>query len=210
MAKLTVFFKYKAIDSFLFEKGIVHIGRDDTNDLRIDSLAVAPVHAAIAVRDDTTTIKQLNDSFPLIVNGQKVKEHDLSNNDMITIGKHDLVYSITESVVEVQPQESVYFDGGQSFNLNLEDEHLPAASLQVLNGQNIGKVLSLKKAMTRLGNSGSGVIIISKRKDGYFASALENSDKITINNMPIENSYRKLNNNDVVVINDISLQFFLS
>jgi 23S rRNA-/tRNA-specific pseudouridylate synthase len=208
MAKLTVFFKYKAIDSFLFEKGVVHIGRDDTNDLKIDSLAVAPVHAAVVVLDDATTIKQLNDSFPLIVNGQKVKEYSLNNNDMITIGKHDLVYSITESVIENQPHESVYFGGEHSFNL--DESQLHAASLQVLNGQNIGKVLSLKKPMTRLGNSGSGVIIISKRKDGYFASALENSDKIMINNVPIENNYRKLNNNDVVVINDISLQFFLS
>jgi len=71
MAKLTVFFKDKAIHSGLFEHGIVHIGRDETNDLTIDSLAVAPAHAVIIIRADDCTIKQLNDEFPLIVNGKK-------------------------------------------------------------------------------------------------------------------------------------------
>jgi pSer/pThr/pTyr-binding forkhead associated (FHA) protein len=85
MAKLTVFFKDKAIHSRFFENGIVHIGRDETNDLIIDSLAVAPAHAVIVIRDSENSIKQLNDEFPLIVNGEKIKTGTLQNNDSITI-----------------------------------------------------------------------------------------------------------------------------
>lgn len=215
MAKLTVYFKYKAIDSYIFENGVIHIGRDETNNIVIDSLAVAPAHAAIVIRDDSCTIKQLNESFPLIINGQRIKECQLNNNDTITIGKHDVVYNTTESVVEANEDshevvESVIY-GRESFDYDAEhNAHLPAASLQVMNGQNIGKVLTLKKAMTRLGSNGNGVVVITKRKDGYFVSALENIGKLEVNNKPIENSYVKLNNNDMLTINQVSLQFFFS
>ncbi|MDP1615137.1 MAG: FHA domain-containing protein [Methylococcales bacterium] len=211
MAKLTVFFKYKAIDSYLFENGIVHIGRDETNNITIDSLAVAPAHAAIIIRDDMSTIKQLNDNFPLIINGQKVKECNLNDNDTITIGKHDIVYNTTESVAKSESFDNTIVFGKQSFDHDLDNEmHLPPASLQVMNGHNIGKILLLKKAMTRLGSNGSGVVVIAKRKDGYFVSALENIGIIAVNNTPIENNYIKLNQNDVLTINNVSLQFFLN
>lgn len=211
MAKLTVFFKYKAIDSYLFENGIIHIGRDETNNVTIDSLAVAPAHAAIIIRDDATTIKQLNDNFPLIINGQKIKECNLNNNDTITIGKHDIVYNTTESVAKSQSSENISISGKEAIDHHFDGEaHLPPASLQVMNGSNIGKVLSLKKAMTRLGSNGNGVVVIAKRKDGYFVSTLENIGTIAVNGAPIENNYIKLNHNDILTINAVSLQFFLN
>ncbi|MDD5412549.1 MAG: FHA domain-containing protein, partial [Methylobacter sp.] len=67
-----------------------------------------------------------------------------------------------------------------------------------------------KKAMTRLGNNGSGVIVISKRNEGYFVSALENIGTITVNNEPLNDQSLKLNNNDILVIDNTSLQFFLT
>lgn len=216
MAKLTVFFKYKAIDSFLFEQGVVHIGRDDTNDLVIDSLAVAPAHAAIINRD-VCTIKQLNDNFPLIVNGQKVKECELNHNDTITLGKHEIIYSVTEVIPEKhQPvvaaaAEHLQYNKNEPAHFDIDDDFvLQPANLQVMNGANIGKVLPIKKAMTRLGNTGSGVVVISKRKDGYYATALENKGTLKVNNTPLGDHYMKLNQNDIIVINQTSLQFFLS
>jgi hypothetical protein len=87
---------------------------------------------------------------------------------------------------------------------------LPTASLQIINGDNIGKILLLKKAMTQLGHSGNGVIAISRRKDGYFVSVLENSSIITVNNEPLNDNLLKLNTNDVLVVDTTYLQFFLN
>lgn len=209
MAKLTVFFKGKAIHSNLFENGIVHIGRDETNDLTIDSLAVAPAHAVMIVRDDDCTIKQLNDDFPLIINGERTKTCSLNNNDTISMGKHEIIFNTTKSV-DIHPQSLIDKDV-ESLNQEIDNVlHLPAANLQIMNGHNIGKILHLKKAMTRLGHSGSGVIVISRRKEGYFVSALENIGTITVNNEPLNDKSHKLNNNDVLVIDNTSLQFFLN
>lgn len=214
MAKFTVYFKYKAIDSYLFDSGVIHIGRDETNNIVIDSLAVAPAHAAVIVREDKSSIKQLNDDYPLVINGQKIKECELHDGDTITIGKHDIVFNSSEPKNHAHEFENALGYGGAEAESVIHDVdhegHISVASLQVMNGQNIGKVLSLKKAMTRLGSNGSGVVAIAKRKDGYFVSALENVGIIAVNNVPIENHYIKLNNNDVLTINNVSLLFFVT
>lgn len=211
MAKLTVFFRDKAIHSGLFENGVVHIGRDQTNDLTIDNLAVAPVHAAIIIRDDACAIKQLNDQFPLVVNGEATKACNLNNNDMISMGKHAILFNTAESVeFPAAPDDSLVNDV-KSLNQEIGSQLTsPAANLQIMNGNNIGKILPLKNAMTRLGHDGNGVIAISKRKDGYFVSILENSGTITVNNEPLDDKSLKLNTNDVLVVNNTSLQFFLN
>ena len=85
---------------------------------------------------------------------------------------------------------------------------MPDANLQVMNGQHIGRVLPLKKSMTRFGHSGSGVGVIARRKDGYFISSLEGDSRITVNQTPLGNKTISLNNNDVIVIDSISRQFF--
>jgi pSer/pThr/pTyr-binding forkhead associated (FHA) protein len=210
MARLTVFFKDKAIHSDLFENGVIHIGRDETNDLTIDSLAVAPAHAALVIRDGSCIIKQLNDDFPLIVNRVKVKECHLNNNDTISVGKHDIIYNTTESASEQVRQNAASNKDSKPMD-HKTGAHQPitAANLQVMDGPNIGKILLLKNAMTRLGHSGSGMVVISRRKEGYFIAALENKSQITVNNQPLDDNSLKLSNNDVIVIDGTSLQFFL-
>lgn len=206
MAKFTVFFKDKAIDSVLFESGVMHIGRDESNDLTLNSLAVAPAHAAAIIKQNGCLIKQLNDDFPLIVNGEKLKECLLKNNDRITLGKYSLIFNTTESVAEMPKHES-----SEVSMLNQEIEHnlnLPEANLQVMDGQHIGRILPMKKAMTRLGRNGGGIAVIARRKEGYFISSLENNSSMTINNQPLGDKTIKLNNNDLIVIDNTTLQFF--
>ena len=211
MAKLTVFFNYKETYSKLFETGILRIGRDESNDIIIDSPDVAPAHAVIIINDNGAKVKQLNDNFPLIINGKKIRESVLHNSDMISMGKHYIVYNTTAEILDqTQPFTSQTGQGSPSFNQGADSEQsVPAANLQVMNGPNIGKVLPLKKAMTRLGQSGNGVIVIAKRKDGYFVSALENADHIKVNNIPLDDNYLKLKHSDVILLNNTSLQFFL-
>jgi len=211
MAKLTVFFKDKAIHSGLFENGIVRIGRDETNDLTIDSLAVAPAHAVIIIQNDGCAIKQLNDEFPLIINGEEIKAGNLNNNDIILIGKHHIIFNTTESVEAPAVFNKLIDEDVKSLNLEINGQlSNPSANLQVMNGNNIGKILPLKNAMTRLGHDGNGVIVISKRKEGYFVSVLENRGTITVNNEPLNDKSLKLNMNDVLVVDNTSLQFFLN
>ncbi|MGR9100250.1 MAG: FHA domain-containing protein [Gammaproteobacteria bacterium] len=206
MAKFTVFFNDKPIQSSIFDSGVVHIGRDDTNDIRIDSLAIAPAQAAAVINDSGCTIKQLNDSFPIFVNQQKTKEQVLRDGDKITMGKHTIIYSATETV----PPISSFVDKDLE-RLNLQigaNAEEPEANLQVMTGKHIGRIIPLKKSMTKLGHSGSGIAVISRRREGYFISALESAPSMKVNDSPVGDASIKLKNNDVVELNDISMLFF--
>lgn len=208
MAKFTVYFKDKAIQSGIFDAGVVHIGRDETSDLVVDSLAVAPAHAVAIIKDGSCVLKQMNDKFPLLVNNRQMKECNLQNNDVINIGKHYIVYNTTESVTPAKPVSQN--PDVQALNRKLEDSvKLPDANLQVMNGEHIGRILPLKKAMTRLGHEGAGVVVIARRKDGYFVSALQGHEGLLINNQPLGDRIVQLNNNDVIVVDKTPMQFFL-
>lgn len=210
MPKLTVYFKDKEIDSFIFDEGKVRIGRDETNEITIDSLAIAPVHAVITLRDGTATIRALQDEFPMTVNGGKTTEAVLNENDMIALGKHHVLFSSAASVGVPKPfAEAVENDPPASLLFGVEPE-LPNGNFQIMDGENIGKIIPIKKTMIQLGRPGQGIVVVTRKKEGYFVSTLENKGSLTVNGEPIENKIVKLSDNDILGINDKSLQFFLS
>jgi pSer/pThr/pTyr-binding forkhead associated (FHA) protein len=202
MARFTIFFKDKPIRSYVFEAGVIHIGRDTTNNIIIDSLAVAPIHAIVIIRETDCLIKQVHNDFPLIVNNQACLEYYLNNNDRISIGKHAILYS---QMVYINEQ-SIH-DAIESASTETE---IRDANLQVMDGKHIGRIIPIKKAITRLGRSGDGVIIISKRKEGYFISALESNINLTINQKTLSNQIIKLSHHDRISIDNIAMQFFLN
>ncbi|MGY6277220.1 FHA domain-containing protein [Methylomonas sp. MgM2] len=212
MAKFTVYFKDKPIFSSIYDSGVVHIGRDDTNELVVDSLAVAPVHAVAVIKDGACMIKQLNEKFPLLVNNQPVKQWSLQNNDVINVGKHYILYNATEFFIGVTgPSEA---GSAEDPELQALNEKLDSVSkqqegkLQIMDGPHIGRILTLKKAMTRLGHQGSGVIVISRRKDGYHLSALQGHDGLKLNYQPLGDRTVLLQNNDVITVDNTPMQFF--
>ena len=201
MAKFTVIFKNRTIQSAIFDQKTVHIGSDTSNDIIIDSLAIAPAHAAICFNEEETIIKQLNDDFPISINKNNVnKECKLNNNDEILIGKHKIIYNTTESVVNPATEEA-----SDTF---ASEQHLPEANLQIMEGKHIGRLIPLKKSMTRIGHSGNGIVVIAKRTDGYYISSLESNESLTINDKLLKEETIKLNNNDMVVIDETPMQFF--
>lgn len=192
MAKFTICFKNNVIHSYLFEAERVRVGRDEANDLVINSLEVAPVHALIVTRGDKCMIRQLNDDFPLVINGKSIKEDKLQHGDIITAGHYDLVYS----------------NAGQSTKTNT-GYIAHTANFQVISGMGIGKIFYLNMRMTMIGEHGSGMVVISKRKEGYFASTLEGTGIITLNNQPLDDKIIKLEHHDVLAVNNMTVQFYL-
>lgn len=211
MPKLTVFFKDKEIDSYKFDEGLVRIGRDETNDITIDSLAIAPVHAVINMRSGVSMIKQLQDEFPIMLNGAKTKEGRLNDNDIIAVGKHHILFNTVDSSEPLRPfTETISDKPPKTAPLFGNETELPSGNLQIMDGENIGRIIPIKKNMIQLGRPGQGIVVITRKKEGYFVSTLENRGTLTLNDHPIANNIVKLNNNDILVINDKSLQFFLS
>lgn len=214
MAKFTIFFKDKAIHSAIFDTGIVHIGRDDTNELIVDSLAVAPAHAVAILKDGNCVVKQLNEKFPLSVNNQITKEWNLNNNDVINVGKHYILYNTSESFIRPSSAASSAptksDEDLNALNEKLEENvRLAEAHLQIMDGPHIGRILPLKKALTRLGHEGGSVAVIARRRDGYYVSALQSHDDLLLNRESLAESIVLLRNGDVLQIDKTPMQFFM-
>jgi pSer/pThr/pTyr-binding forkhead associated (FHA) protein len=211
MAKLTLTFKGKTLHSLNLANGTFTIGREETNDLQIDSLAVAPRHATIAVSSNEKLVKQIDPSYPLIINGNPVEEHHLAHGDLIGVGKHQIFFSDTEKPVPPGLPGRVDRDLSASEPDHHTAKHGPVgvdASLQVLKGKNIGVVIPLRRAMTRLGTEAAGSAVIAHRKEGYFLSALVAVNDVQVNNVDIKEDSVLLNHGDVLKVGGNTLQFF--
>jgi FHA domain len=209
MAKLTLTFKDKVIRAYRLETDVpAHIGQAESNEIRIDSLAVAPTHAVVVCnKKGETIIKQLNDEFPLTVNDLPGREHQLNEGDRISIGKHVLQYSDAATPKELSQNSQLQPNWlNQEIKLSVK---VPEANLQILNGKHIGRLIPLKRALTRLGKTGSGIVVIAKRKGGYFLSPLEGEQAIKVNSQSLGQETIRLSHGDTLEIDETAMQFFV-
>ncbi len=207
MAKLILTFKGRELQSRFLDELPFSIGRDADNDMQIDSLAVAPHHVSLFADQEGIAIKSLDPDFPLNVNGVQSDEHHLQDGDCIGIGKHEIFFS-NENVRVEKKQTSALSSGHRTepkfFHSN---PMVKEASLQVLRGKNIGLVIPLRRAMTRIGSEESGSAMIAHRKEGYFLSALA-SEGVKVNSVEVRDESIQLNHGDIVKVGPNTLQFF--
>ncbi|MCW8828876.1 MAG: FHA domain-containing protein [Gammaproteobacteria bacterium] len=212
MSKLTLAFKGKVLKVYYIQPGELLIGSDPACQIHIDSLAIQPRHASISTAQHKSTLHDLSEAeFGTFVNDKKLEaEHLLKHDDEIRIGKHTLLFT-TEPVDEqaedyelpAGPEER----GGSTSGSQAAPKH---AWLQILNGVNVGKTISIHRNLTNLGKSGVQTAIISRRGDGYFLSHLEGERTPLVDGEEIGDNSRKLEDGNVIQIGNVRMQFSLS
>ncbi|MGH8549328.1 MAG: FHA domain-containing protein [Methylococcales bacterium] len=214
MAKLTLTFKGKPIRAYQFDAGdCISIGRNDENQIQIDSLAIAPTHAVINFGDGQSIISQQQNDFPLQVNNTQTTRHELQHGDQISIGKHVLYFTEETTLLEM-PSARGYRNSDETDHKLLDDELKQASQtaegqLQILNGRNIGRVISLKGGLTRLGKPETGVAVIAKRKDGFYIASLDSGAQIKLNGQSVHDKSIQLKQGDLLEIDRTEMQFFV-
>ena len=201
MVKLTLFFKGAPLEEFEFQQGPISIGRDPDNAVSIDSLAIAPRHAAIELQDGQALLRVLDASFPVLVNGLGVVEHELKSGDTLTLGKHTLQFQQRQQWTPPAGEERGIPAEFQGRGLK--------ASLQIMNGKNIGMILPLRNSLTRLGKPEQGYAIIAHRPEGFFLSAISQTSSITLNDRPVGEQTLPLKDGDTLTVLGQELMFFL-
>jgi pSer/pThr/pTyr-binding forkhead associated (FHA) protein len=86
-------------------------------------------------------------------------------------------------------------------------EHLGV--IQVLTGVNTGQELELSKPVTTLGKPGYQVAVITRREQGYFITHVEGQVFPLVNGKQLGAQAHKLNDNDIVEIAGVKMDFFL-
>ncbi len=121
MAEIVVKFDDKIIERIVTEKKRITIGRTNDNDVVLENRGVSRKHALIEFNNNAAVIidnESLNGTF---VNRRKITEEVLRDNDIITIGKYQLIYH-NEST---QPNEDASnFDGTMVLNTKAQKQLL--------------------------------------------------------------------------------------
>ncbi len=91
MPELIVKFEDKVIERIVTEKSRITIGRTSDNDVILDNRGISRKHAEIELAGNTAVLidnESLNGTF---INDRRTEEEILKDNDVITIGKFNLV-----------------------------------------------------------------------------------------------------------------------
>jgi pSer/pThr/pTyr-binding forkhead associated (FHA) protein len=93
MIRLLVKYKDRTINELALDRiGTLSIGRNPTHQLVLDNYAVSGNHAAIIKEGNRYILKDTHSKNGTFLNGLSVEQAILKNGDVITIGKHTLVF----------------------------------------------------------------------------------------------------------------------
>lgn len=234
MPNITLKFKDNVLSRHPVGKGeSLTIGRRKGNDIVVENLAVSGHHAKIDSVGDTFVLVDLKSKNGSFVNEQLVSSHWLKNGDVISIGKHLLVFSTEDdgAATAAAPaaidktmvmDTSNYRSMVQKSAAVLPKAVLPrderVGYLAYLSGGQ-GKV-DLHNKFIKLGKDPTAEIVvrgffvggtaatISRRPDGYYLSYAGGFCKPRVNDQAVKKTVL-LKDLDVIAIGSVKLQFFI-
>lgn len=229
MAKLILTLNDQTVGEFPLNKEVLTIGRKPDNDIHVDNLSVSGHHAQIITILNDSFLEDLGSTNGTFVNSKQIKKHALKNNDIVTLGKHQLTYinelassgdeNDFEKTMIIRPdatglhetQSKLSAEGQQQLSKEMSQAQSGGeGKLQVISGANSGKELPLTKALTTLGKPGVQVAAITKRPQGYFIIHVEGSTHPSVNGNDIGTQSTQLNDHDVIDVAGVKMEFFIS
>lgn len=224
MSKLTLSFKGKLLKYFPLSEGETIIGSDPSCSVFVDSLAIQARHASLILSGETAVLRDLDTPDGTYVNGARISgDHNLKSGDDIRVGKHNLTVTLEPAIAsDDEPEEIILAPvpleeempeapaETQGADAEQETIHAPRhAFLQILNGQNMGKTISLKRNLMNLGKPGVQLAVIAHRNDGFFLSHLEGDTPTRVGDTAIGDKAWPLHDGDIIQIGNVRMQFTL-
>lgn len=230
MAKLILSLDRSVLKEVALDRERITIGRKPQNDIQIDNLAVSGEHARIVTILGDSFLEDLGSTNGTRVNGTLIKRHILQPNDVIEIGKYKLKYVAERNALPQrrtpEAERTMEIPGAradaQRSPLQAEseanvaeeallspDEVIPEAGVRILNGKNAGKNMLLTKDLTTLGKPGVQVVVIARRRPGYFLTHVEGDTHPCINGKPVGPQAYPLQDHDVIELGGLKMEFFL-
>ncbi|MFP4474475.1 MAG: FHA domain-containing protein [Desulfatibacillaceae bacterium] len=235
MPTLTLKFKDNVIREYELSKGdTLKIGRRQDNDIVVENLAVSGHHAKIDSVGDGYLLTDLQSKNGTFVNEKIVSTHWLKNGEVITIGKHSLLFALREGEAQTagggDMDQTMVMDTQQYRSMMAKSSSDSGSTQEVSPGTEPLGVLSflsggegeykLTKKLTKIGKTQANDIIvgglmvgktaatISRRPNGYHLAYVEGMAKPKINGEVVKES-QKLEEFDQIEIGGVKMQFVL-
>ena len=232
MPRLILTFNKQVIKEYPFSKESLTIGRNQSNGIVIDNLAVSGHHAKIDRVGADYILTDLQSTNGTFVNEKKVISHKLTHGDNITIGKHVFLFVAPKKGEEVKGLEkkgglekTMLLDTARQKELLAEQgaPQLPKAPekigvLSAIDGSDLGEI-ELRKKLTKIGKAvnseirlsgmmmGATAATISKRASGYAITFMGGRSKLKVNGQVVKESV-PLKDFDTIELGSHKFQFY--
>ena len=199
------------------------IGRKAGNDLVIDDQSISSHHARIIKIQSVFFLEDLKSTNGTTVNEKGVDRHQLHDGDIISIGRHRLIFHDI-STVETTPVASsmdmdrtVVLSGGSQ----LHAVAAPSARLLVTSGKTDQMEYTLTKQVALIGSqvdaairltgwfAPKAVARIARRGSQYSISPTHRTKKVLVNGEEIL-TQQELKNGDQIEVAGVTLSYFLT
>jgi pSer/pThr/pTyr-binding forkhead associated (FHA) protein len=231
MPTLCLTFEQKLIkDYYLGDETSLTIGRNKGNDVVIDNLGVSGHHAKVDCLNGRFLLTDLQSKNGTFVNAELIKSCWLEHGDVITIGKHVLVFKSIEGEASASgngdlAEKTLVMDTDQyqamlarSFSRAVPEE-VDRETVGVLSFLAGGTgELKLTKKLTKIGRDAHNDIVVAGlfvgrtsatigiRPSGYHLSYVGGFMKPKVNGQTVKQSV-KLEDFDVIEVGSAKIQF---
>lgn len=227
MAHLVITLKEKLIGEYPIDKDKLSIGRKPSNDICLNHLAVSGHHSQIITVLDSSFLEDLNSTNGTYVNSRLVKKHALEDGDLINIGDYRIKFSNEQGEIEEEfdddiLEQTILLSPGKDFDpleIPLPSRQKeapkvikePQGNLQVLNGKSAGLILNLEKSLTTFGLPKIAIAGITKRGNKHFLVHVQGSKEnmTLLNGEPVQKKATLLEENDIIEVAEVKLEFFI-
>ena len=231
MALLTLQFKDLALKEFELTGQSMTMGREPDNDIIVENLLVSGYHARIDPAGREYVLTDLQSKNGTFVNGERVTSTKLKDGDQILIGKHTIVFTLSEEEIQEDQkltEPTMFIEVAQGASEAEAQEPMPAgldstavsaerrAVLSFLSGG--GDEYEIKKKLVKLGKGEEADVYIgglftpkvaatiSRRPTGYHLTPTGRA-KVKVNAAQVAGSHR-LREFDTIEIGPAKLQFY--
>ncbi len=237
MPILQLQFKDKVLQKFRLESGkTLSIGRRESNDIVIENVSVSGKHAKVDSIRNGFRLMDLNSTNGTFINDKMITTHVLEHGDIISIGKHRLVFGYVKG--EKRPEKATKSEeenwSEQTMVLDTEEHRemlaktasdmstkLSTSKLGILSYLSGGEgEIKLNRKLIKIGKDASNEIVvsgftmgkvaatISKMPNGYQLSYVGGMSKPKVNDISVKESVN-LEEFDTIEIGSLKFKFLL-
>jgi pSer/pThr/pTyr-binding forkhead associated (FHA) protein len=178
------------------DKERLTVGRHPQNDIVIEHRAVSGHHAAFTTTLNDAFLEDLGSTNGTFVNGERIRKRLLTDRDQIAMAVFQLNFVAGPRKVVPAPTP-----------VGVAPRPLPLASIEVRNGVNAGRKLSLAKPLTTLGTPGLLVVVIGRQADGYFMRHVDGATIPLINGQAMGKDDAPLYDGDAIDLAGTAMLF---
>jgi pSer/pThr/pTyr-binding forkhead associated (FHA) protein len=227
MAKLVLSRGGSILYQCFLDKERLNVGRAPHNQVVIDDPAVSEKHAVITSVGNDHIMEDLQSVNGTLVNGSRMVRHILQHGDVMQFGAFYLRYLNPRASANVDLERTMLIAGLQrrvdaaqhetgppAVAVRVPSAHLASIRIskgrvRMIAGSRAGDTMALDRVVTTFGKPGNGLVVVTRRPQGYFITHVEGRRYPRVNRRSIRKEARLLHHGDVIEVADEKLEFLL-